>query len=478
MRYLPEPRPKRGGFTIVELLVAAAVSILLMLIVTEAFKRGLDMFRHLKAAGDLNERLRTAARALRDDLASFHFEDGVSSDRQYLSGIDLRESASPNDPPTDGFFRIIQQPEPGNPPDPINNPLGEPCVFEGTDSDGVLFSRATRHALHFTVFRRETSPTVKNPVDPSYLFRTLEPYGGAAHPDPAFPSLYVDPPDFREAGVFASRWAEVCYFLAPNGRTANGTPLFNLYRRQKLLLPRAGGYAGIPAGPVPVAPPPYRENPEISARTQVSPPVGRFYNRIGDVTQPRFRMGMLPAIDDGNDPNLAGLFAAPTGSYQRLEDDLGLADERAGDDILLPDVISFEIKATWDADSSLLEPRRTLTVPGLGVGPTSLYPNSDFPFDYLPPSPQNLVLANRVWRVFDTWCDRPGTPYGEPRPSAGAGDPGGIGPAWSDVTPTPNPNLTGARIPLRIRVKAILVRMRIWDAKTEQTRQLTVIMDM
>lgn len=479
MRHMSEARSRRHGFTIVELLVAAAVSILLMVIVTEAFKRGLDMFRHLKSAGDLNERLRSASRALRDDIASFHFEDGVSSDRQYLSGIDLRPSAMPNDPPSNGFFRIIQMPEPLNPPDPTNNPAGEPCIFEGTDTDGMLFTRATRHMLHFTVFRRETSPTVKFPVDPSYMFRTLEPYppasaGGVPHPNPLFPVAYVDPPDFREAGVFSSRWAEVVYFLAPNGRSANGTPLFNLYRRQKLVLPPAGGYAGIPGGPVPVAPLPYRENPEISTRATITPPI-RLYNRTGDVTQPRFRMDMQPAVDNANDPRVAGLLAAP--NYLRLQDELGLNDPRAGDDILMPDVISFEIKATWDADSSDPEPRRLYVVPGLGIPPGNVYPNSDYPFDYLPLSPTNWVLRSQNWRVFDTWCDTPGTPYGDPRPSSGAGDPGGTGPAWSDTTPTPNPMQTGARIPLRIRVKALLIRMRIWDFKTEQTRQLTVIID-
>ncbi len=477
MRRSSRPRPTRGGFTIVELLVAAAVSILLMVIVTEAFKRGLDMFRQLKAAGDMNERLRTTARSLRDDLASFHFEDGTISDRQYLSAIDFRRSANLNLPPLDGFFRIIQQIEPLNPPDPTNNPGGEPCIFEGTDTDGVLYTRATRQALHFTVFRRETSPTVKAPADPAFLFRVLEPQGGVAHPDANFPRGYIDPPAFREPGIFASRWAEVAYFLIPNGRSANGTPLFNLHRRVKLLLPRGGGFAGIPSGPVPVAGAPYQENPEISARTQISPPLGRFYNRVSDVTQPRFRMGMRPAADDANDPNCAGLFASPTSNYPRLQDDLGLLDPRSGDDILMPDVISFEIKPTWDADAPAIQPRRIYSIPGLGVGPGSPYPNSDYPFDYLPLSPQNLALRNLGLRVFDTWCAQAGTPYGNPRPSAGPGDPGGSGPAWSDESPTPSPLQTGARIPLRIRVKALLIRMRIWDAKTEQTRQMTVILD-
>src|SRR5205085_3529206 len=73
MRVKHDARVRRGGFTLVELLVAAAVSILLMVILTEAFKRGIDMFRTLRAQGQMQERLRLASIGLRDDLASFHF---------------------------------------------------------------------------------------------------------------------------------------------------------------------------------------------------------------------------------------------------------------------------------------------------------------------------------------------------------------------------------------------------------------------
>jgi type II secretory pathway pseudopilin PulG len=541
MRVTHHARVRRGGFTLVELLVAAAVSILLMVILTEAFKRGIDMFRTLRAQGQLQERLRLASIGMRDDLASFHFDSpkngSASQNQNYLSDIDLRTSTSSNllgvpgavdQPPELGFFRIIQLSDLS---DPANNPNFEPCKPEGTDGDGMLFTRATTHALHFTVLRRERSPAVisKNPVDPSYLFRTQEALTVIGTPmgPRAWPNNYIDPPDFREQNTFSSRWAEVAYFLYPSGRSANGTQLYNLYRRQKALVPDPDptGPTGIPTGDVP-----YTANTDISFRQQyVQPPPQQpvaLYNRpgIGDglpygigtgpgITQPCNRFSMQPA-DTTNDPRCAGVMGSPASNYMAPPPYLGwvpyprLQDEttnvlKIGDDIVLSDVLSFEIKVMWDSSPQLIvnpnpgppvilnpayvaPPRLTYNFPNLaGVNTV----NTDYPFDYLPVSPQNQVLSTpnafnggTQQRVFDTWSgnDRvknnlgiPADKYARPRPGA----PAGAGPAWSDTTPAGQLQ-TGARIPLRIRVRAVMIRLRIWDAKAEQTRQMTIIMDL
>ena len=44
---------------------------------------------------------------------------------------------------------------------------------------------------------------------------------------------------YQESGnaVYNSQWAEVVYFLQPISDTANGQPLYALYRRQLLLVP-------------------------------------------------------------------------------------------------------------------------------------------------------------------------------------------------------------------------------------------------
>src|SRR5262245_23234475 len=135
----------RNGFTIIEMLVAAGVSMLLMVIITEAFKRGIDMFRTMRAQGNMQERLRTSGTALRDDLAAHHLP-GSTGITQYISFTTSDDNWVP---PQDGFFRIYQGPM---------DAAGNPFAVEGTDPDGMLTTRATTHILHFSVFRKGTSP--------------------------------------------------------------------------------------------------------------------------------------------------------------------------------------------------------------------------------------------------------------------------------------------------------------------------------
>src|SRR5262249_34463161 len=74
---------RRGGFTIVELLVAMALIILIMAVLSEACTAGLSAFRSLKGLGDMQELMRLASTRLKQDLALRHFE----GDRK-LSDID------------------------------------------------------------------------------------------------------------------------------------------------------------------------------------------------------------------------------------------------------------------------------------------------------------------------------------------------------------------------------------------------------
>ena len=65
-RFRGKPRRPRPGFTLVELLVAIALIVFIMVILTEAFSAGTGVFRTLKAQGDLMEKLRAAELLLRD----------------------------------------------------------------------------------------------------------------------------------------------------------------------------------------------------------------------------------------------------------------------------------------------------------------------------------------------------------------------------------------------------------------------------
>ncbi|MFL5342567.1 MAG: hypothetical protein ACJ8F7_20670 [Gemmataceae bacterium] len=294
-------------------------------------------------------------------------------------------------------------------------------------------------------------------------------------------------------------------------------------------------------------------NPEISRKRQFLNNAAAnyqvIYNRTADVTQPRFRYGMLPAVDPqrvGNQEiaraQLAGvpdespapfgsqpyLQTFPTQPYLPLTLDLnhvnGItnADHQKYDnnDLVLSDVISFEVKVLWDTPISRKDPR--LTQPHnfgtFGLGPNLAYSftyqgqnyqvaNSDYPYDYLPMSPLippqqqqppqqplpgytgNLVFAGTApqglqppapgfsARVFDTWS-QDAAAYGFQEQLAGV--PPKSTPNWKRTDYPQDQltvNATGTRVPLPIRVKSVLIRIRIWDQKAEQVRQITIIQD-
>ena len=55
---------RRRGFTLIEILVALALTLFILIILTQAFVAGADTFRTLKAVGDLNSSLRMTTNML------------------------------------------------------------------------------------------------------------------------------------------------------------------------------------------------------------------------------------------------------------------------------------------------------------------------------------------------------------------------------------------------------------------------------
>src|SRR5258708_30612631 len=98
--------PRRTGFTIVELLVAMALIVLIMSILSQAFVEGLETFRRLKGIGDMQDNLRTAVVPLRNDLLARHF-DGT---QKLSTGFGTRALARL--PPIPLLVRIHQGPPP------------------------------------------------------------------------------------------------------------------------------------------------------------------------------------------------------------------------------------------------------------------------------------------------------------------------------------------------------------------------------
>src|SRR5216683_681677 len=92
-------RTNRAGFTLVEMLVATALIMFIMLILSEAFSAGLNAFRTLKGIGDMESRLKAAVTPLREDLKGDHF-DG----RRRLSDPLFWNQGTPRE----GFVNVTQ----------------------------------------------------------------------------------------------------------------------------------------------------------------------------------------------------------------------------------------------------------------------------------------------------------------------------------------------------------------------------------
>ena len=456
-------RTRRPGFTLIEVLVAAGLCMLIMVVMTQAFAAGLDTFSVLKSTGELQERLAVAGTVLQTDLAATHLENQVGEPTR-VSGIRFDKIGAPGfeqtaRPPYRGFFRIQQE--------GISTPEGT-----GVDLDTIPCTRADGstgkgHILHMAVklpgTRQDRAFTANLP---NAFWDTTDPnYGNA--PYPALRSTQFLTNLQSSKNDYPVQWAEVAYFLNPTstGTTASGTTqLYSLHRRIRILT--ADDNTGISWLPYQAALPGMSCNRVIPPSPPAPPGTGKFLNGPGDITVPDNRLGGKSGMRSVTSPATIDDFAA-----------LG-----TGDDILLSNVISFEIKANWDAGFGIPSPG--WVVPS---DPRPLSATFEVPFDDLPAFPS--VAANAATypngngnpsfsrsnltpidlarpRVFDTWTDRaPHTNWARPDVFVSAGPP---------QLNNPNPSY----VPLPIRLKAIQIKLRIYDPKNKLARQITLIQDM
>lgn len=343
---------RRAAFTLTEMLIATALTLLIMVILTSAFQVGLDTFRKMKVAGDLQEKLRAATIALRADLSAPHFNDPDTNKRRgpYLSDYDVNGVGWGRS--AEGYVQIVA-------------PAATP---EGVDGDGNPCSRATNHSIHLTCKRPGTSR--------ADVFLAAFP-GGA---DPATRFFHREYAALAGPNAYAGQWAEVSWFLdpyTPNATTPDGVRRYRLCRRQRTLIELGATDKSVPGGAA--AADAYDGMSMNAARTA--------FADLGDVTKPGERVLITNAFPG---PGLHPMY---------------------GDDVVLPDVLSFEIKANWDGTPA----------PG----------GNELPYDYLP--------------------------------------------ATFDTMPSGPPPVT---VPLPIRIKSLQIRLRIWDVKSESTRQITLVQDM
>jgi type II secretory pathway pseudopilin PulG len=248
---------RRSGLTLVEMLIALALTIFLMAILSEAFVVGLNSMSRLKALSDLETQLRITANLLRKDLQADHFEGGRRLSRLTASGQPVPNIPNVGNflvtptntanlqafrlglvqnyrlvPPEKGFFRYVEQSGNQN----GNQIAGGPSVVvEGNDPFLAVPRWSMRDVddeLHFTVRR--------NGNDSSDMFFGRVPFGSPldfiGRPGARYDN--VGTPD----GTFSSQWAEVSYYVVFDTTEQwfeNGQPRFyaNLIRRENLLVP-------------------------------------------------------------------------------------------------------------------------------------------------------------------------------------------------------------------------------------------------
>jgi type II secretory pathway pseudopilin PulG len=425
---------RRSGFTITEMLVSVALIVFVMVILTEAFQKGLEGISKLKAIGDMEQRLRTAATVLRRDLFADHFEGSKRlSDPHFW-----REG-----PPREGFFRIWQ----GSAPSAV---AGSPYFLEGTDGDNIPSFRATNHLLHFAIKlrgnNRQDFLSARVPGQPAVSPLRL----ALVQPD----SRYLDPiPTPAPPWVlYNSQWAEVAYFLRPTGVSAGTTPLFALYRRQLLAVPDNSLNW---TGPVPAAEAP--NYLEISGK-----PFGAalHFNSPADLTVPQRRFGLLATAD-------GGLPSRPDASYPIFGDPAGAAGEPPsqvttptlqGADLLLTNVLSFQVRI----------------LPAIS-GDAILPFNDDFVDLHsldalrLPGSGNPLFSDPNTRRVYDTWSSVRDDLFDYSPWSTGG---------TAKSIPLYQLRRTPASPIGELRILALQITLRVWDAKTGQARQITIVQDM
>ncbi|HWG42213.1 MAG TPA: prepilin-type N-terminal cleavage/methylation domain-containing protein [Gemmataceae bacterium] len=409
---------RRQGFTLVELLVSMALIMFIMAILSQAFVAATSTFRNLKAAGDMAEKLRATTQILQRDLAADHFEG-----KKRLSNPNFWV----NGPPEQGFFQILQ-----GGADTPESPAGDPS--------GINSFRSTNHALAFAIKLRGNQMS-------DFLSASTTGGGAILSGITSF-----GPPEARyqatSGGSYNYQWAEVAWFMVAQPDTTIADPttgapaqqLFTLFRRQHLLVPDNSLVPAQPAGNI-------AQFQEISCWANGA---NLYFNSPLDITDPQRRFG------------------GGTGAFTPIPQGQGVL---SGSDIQLTDVVSFDVRL----------------LPMLPAGT----PMPLDPFVTLSQAPftgfQNGNPGFGGVMVFDTWTsinDGLGNSYAQwNTPGTTNPVPATSIPLWSSNPITYNTPYPSGANSITVTgsgpiIQAIQISIRIWDAKTNQTRQVTIVQAM
>jgi hypothetical protein len=381
-----------------------------------------------------------------------------------------------NGPPREGYFRIYQDTNP---------------VQEGHDLDNVWSYLSQNQILRFTSRLRG------NQRDAYFV-------GTVAHnsPAPLSPTSIGADTRFEDTSLAGSlyqyrfEWAELAYFLRPQvdpiskvQDTANGQSLFTLYRRQWLASP--DNYALSSSQRVPVtfsatvanpSPPPAtisvtEQNMQFYLETSTMPdPAGGvaggdlYFNSPIDMTVPPRRMGTKTASAAAPyvpySPNALFSPSSTLLSVPTLAEDYATTivttppvtitgQPLIGADMLLTDVISFDVRILISGNTDFVS---------IDDSTVQAYASNNPNYNANATAYSSTSLTNKY--LFDTWSAQKDDVYDFT--------------SWAPTT-----SGTNNTIPLYqnssgqlISIKAVQITLRIWDTRTSQTRQVTIVQDL
>jgi prepilin-type N-terminal cleavage/methylation domain-containing protein len=443
----PQNRTRKKAFTLVELMVSMAIIIFMLSIMSQAFVIATTCMSGLKGVGELLDKGRPVLAVLQKDLSAYHF-DGyrrLSDDNFWDYG-----------PPSQGYFQIYE---------------GGASSYEGTTADGVTYQRSGSASDHRLAFTSRLSG--KNPedfyvtafeqyfdnVDYSRLVRLFNNYdtqsGFFNNSSTLQTSKNAQRYDFTQ-GVLHSQWAEIAYFTKSNSRTANGTPLMDLYRQQRAVLPsnlEANGLSpGFPMSnmmPTPPYPPNTSKMPYYENFSCIKKAGNIYFNSPSDLTMPSNRM--VSGV-----PNTLST--------------------HVNSDLLITDVISFDVRI----------------LPDYSLNDFSLI--SALPYNaYRYSKNINTQIAPCTFDTWTTGYDGTtqydigdfSTGTGVWQPSAWDSNKTNYPPMGTDVNPATlipiwGHNRSGMAgnifTPSKgLRINAIQVSIRLWDEKSQKAREFKII---
>jgi hypothetical protein len=414
----------------VELMVAMALIILVMAILAGAFSVTMDSFSQLKSIGGLSKDLQAVQTQLQNDLSANHLTDDTGNP---VRVSDPRVAAAAwTGQGQGGYFAYTQR---------------WSLTLEGTDGDGITSWRGDSEDLQtpgYCILRMAAQISGRTPQDAFTADLSSMSAANRASLLTAAGSLT----DLSPGGTsLVSRWAEVVYFIRPNGllTTADSSSgqqqlmVYTLYRRQRLLAANQGASiyesAGGPPGSIVAQPIDY---PDLSwSRVIPSSPAQDRLNTPADISTPANRLG------GSSDPTAVPLYPSPP---------------------LPPQTPPDSPSPSWTAHST----------PGL-------------PFPYRIPATNSSggaslrygtdVLLNNVLSFQVLAMTNPVLPYSATTSPYTFGPGTGWPLPWTFDTATPQTVMVGTT-PTVIRMRAVQIKLRVYDLKNKVTRQITVTQDL